>query len=103
MIVSVLSLQIGRIAKGGPVFSILPEKNKEESMEETQNTGNESAKGDSLTNAMPDIAETIEKDKIKENTRKYFYSITPVRRAHYFGKPDTAALYNGGRGHCGSV
>ena len=55
LIVSVLSLQIGRTAKGGPVFSILPEKNKEESMEETQNTGNESAKGDNLTNVMPDV------------------------------------------------
>lgn len=68
LIVSILSLQIGQTTKGGPVFPIFPEKNKEESMEETQNTGNESAKGDSLTNAMPDIAETIEKDPIKENT-----------------------------------
>ncbi|MCI9039537.1 MAG: sigma-70 family RNA polymerase sigma factor [Clostridia bacterium] len=70
LIVSVLSLQIGRTAKGGPVFSILPEKNKEESMEETQNTGNESAKGDSLTNVMPDVSEIIEKDPIEENTIK---------------------------------
>ena len=68
LIVSVLSLQIGRTAKGGPVFSILPEKNKEDNAGEMESTGNESAKGDSLTNAMPDVAETIEKDQIKENT-----------------------------------
>ena len=34
LIVSVLSLQIGRTAKGGPVFSILPEKNKEDNVEQ---------------------------------------------------------------------
>lgn len=49
LIVSVLSLQIGRTAKGGPVFSILPEKNKEDNVGEMESTGNESAKGDNLT------------------------------------------------------
>lgn len=68
LIVSVLSLQIGQTIKGGPIFSIFPEKNKEDNLGEMESTGNESAKGDSLTNVMPDIAETIEKDQIKENT-----------------------------------
>ncbi len=70
LIVSVLSLQIGRTAKGGPVFSILPEKNKEDNVGEMESTGNESAKGDNLTNVMPDVSEIIEKDPIEENTIK---------------------------------
>lgn len=68
LIVSILSLQIGQTTKGGPVFPIFTEKNKEDNAGEMEGTGNESAKGDSLTNVMPDIAETIEKDQIKENT-----------------------------------
>jgi len=68
LIVSILSLQIGQTTKGGPVFPIFPEKNKEDNAGEIESTGNESAKGDSLTNVMPDIVETIEKDQIKENT-----------------------------------
>jgi len=68
LIVSVLSLQIGQTTKGGPVFPIFPEKNKEDNAGEIESTGNESAKGDCLTNVMPDIVETIEKDQIKENT-----------------------------------
>ena len=70
LIVSVLSLQIGRTAKGGPVFSILPEKNKEDNVGEMESTGNESVKGDNLTNVMPDVSEIIEKDPIEENTIK---------------------------------
>ena len=70
LIVSVLSLQIGRTAKGGPVFSILPEKNKEDNVGEMESTGDESAKGDNLTNVMPDVSEIIEKDPIEENTIK---------------------------------
>lgn len=68
-IISILSLHIGQTAKGGPVFPLSPEKNKEENAEETENIGNEGAKGDNEADIKADNV-IADNNSIAENTIK---------------------------------
>lgn len=66
---AILGLQIGQTAKGGPVFPLSPEKNKEENVEETENVGNEGAKGDNEADIKADNV-IADNNSIAENTIK---------------------------------